>query len=92
MGREIEAKAARLVLAGRVRVETVTFRDDGRIDEALGFVKGDTGTWMVEIVGDATSCNCPYGIAREDAGGHSHDIALQVAAKALQEQREKEGG
>lgn len=91
MGRDIEGKAARLVLEGRVRIETVTFRDDGRIDEAVGFVKGDSGkTWMVCIDGDTTSCNCPYGIAREDARGHSHDVALRVAATTVHSQRNKE--
>ena len=82
MSRTVEAKAAKYVLDGRVRVETVTFHDDGRIAEALGFVTNDAGkTWMVHIDGDETSCNCPYGIARSNAGGHSHDIAVRVAAK-----------
>lgn len=79
--RDIEQKAVRLILEGKVYVESVALHDDGRVDEALGLVEGDSGkTWTVQIEGDATSCDCPYGIARQDAGGHSHDLALRLAA------------
>lgn len=87
-----EAKAFRLVMEGKVVVETVTFHDDGRIDEAIGFVEGDTGTWLVHINGEETTCNCPYGTKRQDGGGHSHDRALELAANGYRAVKEERNG
>jgi len=91
--KKYEIKAQRLVLGDKVRVnpDTIVFHDDGRLDEALGFVIGDSGkTWMVHIEGDATSCDCPNGTNRRDAGGHSHDLALRLAAMGYRAAKEEQ--
>ena len=88
---ELHAKARTLVVEDRVQIETVTFHDDGRIDEVVGFVKGDSGkTWMVVIEGDEVYCNCPYGQAKANAAGHSHDLAVELAAKGYRSTKRQE--
>ena len=79
--KDVDVKAVRLILEGKVHVDAAILDEDGLVLEALGVVKGDSGkSWLVHIDGDSTYCNCPYGTMREDAGGHSHDLALRLAA------------
>lgn len=83
-----EEKAVRLVVEGRVRIESYQLGEDGRITEAHGFVRGDSGSWLVQITPEWASCNCPFGIARQNAAGHSHDRALELEVYRV-EQRDQ---
>jgi len=77
----VDRKAVRLVTSEHVHVDTATFNGDGQLVTATGTVEGDTGLWTVTIQPGATTCDCPYGEARVDAAGHSHDLALRLAAQ-----------
>jgi len=81
MMKPVHRKAVRLVNAGHVTVTTAEFNDDGALITATGTVQGDTGEYAVSITPDHTECGCTFGLARQDAAGHSHDIAVRLAAQ-----------
>jgi len=81
---DVDVKAVRYVTAGHVTIIDMT-HTDGIITSVTGTVEGDSGLWQVEVTPDATTCTCPYGTLRVDAGGHSHDLALRLAAQRILE-------
>lgn len=76
---DTDQKALHYVDAGLVDVSHATFDDDGRLIEAAGTVYG-VHAYSVFIDPTGTTCSCRYGQHRRDAAGHSHDLALRLAA------------